>query len=103
MSLTLRTPFREYLSIYKESVTVTITLIDNPFVKTGYQFKNWECNGKKYNPDGATRVHGGGFAGCTLNVVKNENLDYFLTEMSKVFGDENLIVLSIRSVGTITL
>ncbi len=58
---------------------------------------------KKYNPLGATRVHGGGFAGCVLNVVKNENLQVFLNEMGKFFGEENLIVLSIRSFGTITL
>ncbi len=51
----------------------------------------------------ANRVHGGGFAGTTLNIVKNDFVEYFATEMSKYYGNTNVIPLKVRSVGTIVL
>jgi galactokinase len=52
---------------------------------------------------GANRVHGGGFAGTTLNIVKNENLDFFINEMNAYYKREDIIPLKVRSVGTIVL
>lgn len=56
-----------------------------------------------YLNGGANRVHGGGFAGSILNIVKTENLQDFINEMSKYFSEENIIPLKVRSVGTIVL
>lgn len=82
----------------------SMTYLQNCYVAGGEQLiPKAVAISKRYNPFGATRVHGGGFAGCVLNVVKNENLQSFIDNMSKVFGNENLIVLSIRYVGTIAL
>lgn len=53
----------------------------------------------KFLKDGANRVHGGGFAGTILNIIKNSDLDYFLTKCSAYFGSENVFPLKIRSVG----
>ena len=50
--------------------------------------------------NGAVRVHGGGFAGSILAFVKDDELDFYVSSMKKVFGDENVFVSSIRSVGT---
>lgn len=58
---------------------------------------------EKYLNGGANRVHGGGFAGTTLNIVKNDNVDYFVNEMSKIYGVDSVIPLKVRSVGTIVL
>ena len=58
---------------------------------------------KRYNRGGACRVHGGGFAGCILCVVKNELVNEFIAKMGEFYDRENIIPLSIRSVGTITL
>ena len=52
---------------------------------------------------GANRVHGGGFAGTILNIVKNDNLNYFIENMSAYYGRENIIPLKVRSIGTIVL
>lgn len=52
---------------------------------------------------GANRVHGGGFAGTTLNIVKNDNLDSFIKEMNAFYNEEDIIPLKVRSVGTIVL
>lgn len=52
---------------------------------------------------GVNRVHGGGFAGTILNIVKNDNLDYFVENMIKFYGASNVIPLKVRSVGTIVL
>lgn len=58
---------------------------------------------EKYLNGGANRVHGGGFAGTTLNIVKNENVENFVGEMSKIYGEDCVIPLKVRSVGTIVL
>ena len=58
---------------------------------------------EKYLQGGANRVHGGGFAGSILNVVKNEYVSEFVDKTIKLFGKENVIPLKVRSVGTIVL
>ena len=58
---------------------------------------------KKYLNGGANRVHGGGFAGTTLNIVKNENLESFIDNMSAYYKKEDIIPLKVRSCGTIVL
>ena len=48
---------------------------------------------------GAWRVHGGGFAGTTLNIVPLAQEERFLRHMRAVFGDSACHVLNIRSEG----
>ena len=48
---------------------------------------------------GAWRIHGGGFAGTTLNFVPQKELDGFVQEMSAVFGERSCQVLDIRPEG----
>ena len=48
---------------------------------------------------GAWRVHGGGFAGTTLNFVPLETVPAFVEEMEKAFGQGSCHVLNIRPVG----
>ena len=59
--------------------------------------------GKRYIGKGANRVHGGGFAGSTLNVVQKAEEKLFVEKMSGVYGSENVIPLKVRTVGTIVL
>ncbi len=48
---------------------------------------------------GAWRIHGGGFAGTTLNFVPLALLPDFVKEMDAVFGADSAIVLDIRPQG----
>lgn len=48
---------------------------------------------------GAWRVHGGGFAGTTLNVVPNAQVDEFVQAMEWVFGEHACLVLDVRPEG----
>ena len=48
---------------------------------------------------GAWRVHGGGFAGTTLNIVPEEMVGEFTRKMKGVFGDKCCFVLDIRPEG----
>ena len=57
----------------------------------------------KFFKDGANRVHGGGFAGTILNIVKNSEYKDFVAKCDVIFGKENVIPLKIRRVGTKTL
>lgn len=58
---------------------------------------------ENYINDGANRVHGGGFAGCILNVVNNNEVDNFIENITPLFGSENIIKLKLRTVGTTVL
>ena len=58
---------------------------------------------KKYLCGGVNRVHGGGFAGTILNVVKEENAKDFAAKLSEVFGSEHVHVLNVRPYGAIVL
>lgn len=48
---------------------------------------------------GAWRVHGGGFAGTTLNFVPQKELTSFVKDMEEVFGSHSCNVLDIRPEG----
>ena len=52
---------------------------------------------------GAWRVHGGGFAGTTLNFVPTELLPRFVDMMENAFGEHCCRVLDIRPVGAAVL
>ena len=49
---------------------------------------------------GAWRIHGGGFAGTTLNFVPLEKVEQFVETMNSAFGKDACSVLNIRPVGT---
>ena len=51
------------------------------------------------NGKGAWRIHGGGFAGTTLNFVPSEDTEYFVKTMNSVFGGNACTVLNIRPEG----
>lgn len=48
---------------------------------------------------GATRVHGGGFAGTIQAFVPNCILDEYKAHMAEIFGEDAIYVLNIRSIG----
>ncbi len=52
---------------------------------------------------GAWRIHGGGFAGTTLNFVPQKELARFVDVMEGVFGERSCHVLDIRPVGAAVL
>jgi galactokinase len=54
---------------------------------------------KRLKGKGAWRVHGGGFAGTTLNFVPYRDLDAFVKEMNAVFGEYSCETLDIRPEG----
>ncbi len=49
--------------------------------------------------EGACRVHGGGFAGTTLNFVPVEKTEVFVQRMEHVFGPGSCVVLDVRKDG----
>ena len=57
----------------------------------------------KITRGGAVRIHGGGFAGCILCIVKNAVLDDFISDVKCYYDDKDIIVLSVRDKGAIVL
>ena len=52
---------------------------------------------------GACRVHGGGFAGTTLNFVPADKIEFFVNRMEQVFGPDCCVVLDVRSDGPVAV
>ena len=55
------------------------------------------------NGRGAWRVHGGGFAGTTLNFVPYDLLQKFVSTMRAAFGPKSCLILNIRPEGAYEL
>lgn len=53
--------------------------------------------------NGAWRIHGGGFAGTTLNFVPNKQVSSFVEKMESIFGRYTCNVLDIRPEGAAIL
>ena len=55
---------------------------------------------KKYNVNGATRVHGGGFAGTVLNIISKKKTQAFIDNMRVFYDEKDVIMLNVRNSGT---
>lgn len=93
-----------------------LNAIDNSGISSLWKLQNCYVAGAKEQPipkalsiismfieNGACRVHGGGFAGCVLNVIKNDNVEKFISNITKFYDKKDVLVLHVRSVGTIIL
>lgn len=58
---------------------------------------------RKLRGKGAWRIHGGGFAGTTLNFVPTRDVDCFVRDMQAVFGERSCQTLDIRPEGAAAL
>lgn len=54
---------------------------------------------KKIEGVKAVRVHGGGFAGTIIAYVQKDSVEGYVSEMKKVFGDENVFSIGVRNDG----
>lgn len=54
---------------------------------------------QQFVPSGAYRVHGGGFAGTLLAFIPTSESAYYIGEMQKVFGADQVLKMAIRSSG----
>jgi galactokinase len=52
---------------------------------------------------GASRIHGGGFAGTTLHFVPSDFIGLFAKEMSNVFGENACHVVAVRQEGVVVV
>lgn len=55
---------------------------------------------KEVDPECYSRVHGGGFAGTMLMIVKEEKLDAVLPKLEERFSKENVMKVSLSEFGT---
>lgn len=53
--------------------------------------------------EGATRVHGGGFAGTIQAFVPAEKANAYVQEMNRIFGKDSCYILRIRPVGSVEI
>ncbi|MEG2702511.1 MAG: galactokinase family protein, partial [Clostridia bacterium] len=91
----------EFLRLVVESGRSSFAYLQNIFSNPAHEelalaLMLSEC---KLNGKGAWRVHGGGFAGTTLNFVPMKHLDSYVREMENIFGQHSCHVLNIRPIG----
>ncbi len=94
-----------FLKAVKESGISSDTLLQNCYV-AGSKDQSVPIAlalASKFLAGGVNRVHGGGFAGTILNVVKNENVQAFIDGLSAFYKKEAIIPLKVRKLGTTVL
>lgn len=95
--------FAEFLSVINRSGDSSYRYLQNVFI--GAHPKSQGVSLAIYlaknllGGRGATRVHGGGFAGTIQAFVPDDRLDGFVAGMEKVFGKGSCYVLSVRPCG----
>ena len=92
---------KTFFSLIIESGQSSFMYLQNIFCRNNEQELSLALmlSEQKLKNNGAWRVHGGGFAGTTLNFVPNSQLSTYIHEMEAVFGKNTCDVLSIRPVG----
>lgn len=93
--------YETFLNAIKESGISSLCKLQNCYVAGSSEqpIPKALSIAEKYLDGGANRVHGGGFAGTILNIVKNSNLDAFLNAMHAYYDKKDVIPLKVRSVG----
>ncbi|MCD7804200.1 MAG: galactokinase [Oscillospiraceae bacterium] len=95
--------FDKFLSVIKASGNSSYKYLQNVYassvpteqgVSLGLYMSERLLSGK-----GATRVHGGGFAGTIQAFVPDDMLENYKTGMEKIFGEGSCYALKIRPVG----
>ena len=97
--------FTAFLNAVKESGISSLYKLQNCYVSGGKEqaIPKALSISAKYLNGGVNRVHGGGFAGSILNIVKNDCVSDFVDVMSKFFEKKNVVPLKVRTVGTMVL
>lgn len=97
--------YSEFLTCVKESGVSSLCKLQNCYVAGSAEqpIPKALSVSERFLNGGANRVHGGGFAGTILNIVKNADTEQFIDNTSKFFGKENVIKLKVRKIGTIVL
>lgn len=99
--------FEAFKKIIKESGDSSFKYLQNIYMNKNVDEQNISlalCLADQIlKDDGASRVHGGGFAGTILAFVKNENLNEYKRRMEEVFGTDSCCTIKIRPVGGIKM
>jgi len=96
-----RDDLQEFFQLIIESGRSSYCYLQNIFARTENQELSLALmlGEQMLRADGAWRVHGGGFAGTTLNFVPQKHLESFVREMEAVFGAHSCNILDIRPIG----
>ena len=90
-----------FFRMVRESGLSSWTMLQNLYAHPGSQplALALAAAGEVLGEEGACRVHGGGFAGTTLNFVPEHKLGAFVACMDALFGEEACHVLDVRAEG----
>ena len=91
----------KFFDAVKRSGDSSWKLLQNVYARPNQQQMSMgiELSRRFLKGEGAQRVHGGGFAGTTLNFVPQAQLKTFIETMEAAFGDNCCHVLAIRPEG----
>ena len=96
---------QDFLKLINESGRSSWMYLQNVYADNGDQSLSLALclAGEMLRDSGAWRIHGGGFAGTTLNFVPAEKVGAFVSTMERAFGKGACKVLNIRPVGVARL
>lgn len=94
--------FKKYLELINECGRSSFCYLQNLYAEPDNQGLSLALalSEKMLAGDGASRVHGGGFAGTIQAYVPMDKVQNYVDEMNKVFGDKAATVLTVRELPT---
>ena len=97
--------YKGFIEDIKNSGKSSICYLQNCYVATSSEqpIVKAIALSERFNKDGATRVHGGGFAGTILNIVRKDQVKSFIKNMSCYYDKKDIILLNVRSSGVTVL
>lgn len=91
----------EFVSLISQSGESSFNKLKNCYVNSIEEnLPSGILYSKQINPDGATRVHGGGFAGTMISFVKKSKVHDYVKKMQEKFGIRNVRKICLCSKGT---
>ena len=97
-----KTP-ESFLTAVRGSQFSMTALLQNTMVPGQYQHSPQQCVdiGNRFNPNGAMRMNGGGFAGSVLAYVRPEEEESFIKAMASYYGEANVYRINWFNAGPI--
>ena len=97
--------YEKFLTAVKESGISSAVKLQNCFVagKSDQPIVRALSLTERFLRGGVNRVHGGGFAGTVLCIVKNDNVNAFIDNISRFYDRKNILNTKVRKYGAIVL
>jgi galactokinase len=80
------------IRLFGELMNLSNDSLKNDYEVTGYELDTLVYEGRKLSGVTGMRMTGAGFGGCTVSLVKKENLSEFMSELYRIYKEKTGII-----------